>query len=55
MGEIADDIVDGEICAGCQLPFTKPHGYPVVCPECKEDGFTGYQDAIFPLITYKED
>ena len=55
MGEIADDIVDGEICAGCCLPFTKPHGYPVVCPECKEDGFTGYQDAIFPLITYKED
>ena len=46
---MAEEIVDGEICAGCMMPFTKPHGYPVVCKECKKEGFNGYQKAIYEI------
>jgi len=55
---LAEDIVDGEICASCMMPFKKPHGYPVVCNECFEDGWTQYQKAIYPVDhgpNYKEE
>ena len=48
---LAQEIVDGEICAGCMMPFTKPHGYSVVCKECWAEGgwSEGYQEAIYPI------
>ena len=54
MGEIADDIIEGSICAGCMMPFAQSHGYPVVCPECKKDGYTDYEDAIY-LINHRKE
>lgn len=42
MGEIADAMINGEICELCLTPFVNPkksdqyyeHGYPVVCDDC---------------------
>lgn len=44
MGEIADAIIEGEICAFCNIPFAEDHGYPVACDECWEPD-CGYQKA----------
>lgn len=56
MGDLADSIIAGEICAFCMLPFVKEkneesaifvpfeHGYPVACKECWEPD-CGYQRA----------
>ena len=38
MGEIADAVVEGEICQMCLLPFAEPYGYPVTCTECGGTG-----------------
>lgn len=50
MGEIADDIINGECCALCGQYFVDPkldgngfkqvyeHGYPVACFSCWEPG-----------------
>lgn len=34
MGEIADQIINGECCELCMTYFDKAHGYPVACPSC---------------------
>lgn len=38
MGEIADMVVNGEICQECLAPVEDaPHCYPVTCTECGGD------------------
>jgi hypothetical protein len=34
MGEIANDILDGEYCSWCGQYFDDAHGYPVLCQDC---------------------
>lgn len=34
MGEIADDIIEGEICQECCCPFYEATGYPATCSDC---------------------
>ena len=34
MGEIADFIIDGEICQICCCALQDAQGYPVTCNEC---------------------
>jgi len=46
MGDIADGMVDGDLCAICAMPFEKEHGYPVACRDCWTKD-CGYQKAIF--------
>ena len=36
MGEIAQDIVEGQMCQ-CGTYFEKVHGYPVLCGTCYDD------------------
>jgi len=50
MGKIADDIIEGRCCAGCNGYFIKEHSYPVVCQECYDYGWTQYQIAIYPFM-----
>lgn len=38
MGEIADMMIDGEICQECGQFFQEEYGYPVSCVECGGDG-----------------
>lgn len=35
MGEIADGIVEGELCQGCAGYMGEPVGYPRCCKYCK--------------------
>lgn len=35
MGEIADAIIEGEICQECCLPLPNVTGYPTTCNSCK--------------------
>ena len=37
MGEIAEQILDGEICQFCQCAIIPPAGYPTSCDECGSD------------------
>lgn len=37
MGEIADDMVNGECCSLCGIYFVEGHGYPVLCHTCFEE------------------
>lgn len=37
MGEIADQIIDGEICQICCCPLQDEQGYPVTCNECDKN------------------
>lgn len=37
MGEIADQIINGETCDLCCSFFRIPHGYPVTCSDCWRD------------------
>lgn len=37
MGEIADQIINGEICEFCNKSFKQPHFYPVSCSSCWND------------------
>lgn len=40
MGEIADSMINGDVCELCLMPFVDSkgnpyeHGYPTVCIEC---------------------
>ena len=54
MGEIAEDIINGECCALCGEYFYRPnfgnpipfkHGYPAACKDCYIKD-CGYQKAI---------
>ncbi len=38
MGEIADSMIEGEICTICGLPFKESYGYPLACQDCGGDG-----------------
>ena len=49
MGQIADEIIAGEICALCMIPFTQEHGYPVACRDCYDKN-CGYQKAVYKTI-----
>jgi hypothetical protein len=46
---IASQIIEGEICAYCTMPFTQTHGYPAVCLGCWDDEDDTYQKAIHPV------
>lgn len=53
MGEIADDIVEGLICAECGDALSHCHGYPVLCHECFESARRSgiqpaYQEEVDP-------
>jgi len=37
MGEIAEDMVDGQSCSWCGVYFEHSHGYPVICVDCYTD------------------
>ena len=41
MGEIADMMLEGVLCAGCgvYLDEEEPSGFPVYCDDCRQDGF----------------
>jgi len=60
MGEIADDVIEGECCANCMTYFEKGHGYMVLCHRCwnnlskTENGRRDYQKAIQPPLTRKD-
>jgi len=45
MGEIADSMVDGEMCSWCGIMFTEEHGYPVACDSCWSDALDQYGTA----------
>ena len=34
MGDIADQMIDGEACQVCLMPFPAALGYPASCLEC---------------------
>jgi len=34
MGEIMDDMFDGQSCSHCGIYFENDHGYPVLCASC---------------------
>ena len=34
MGEMADQIINGEICEFCNMHFKEPHYHPVCCSRC---------------------
>lgn len=53
MGEIADSMIEGECCSGCNVYFTKTHGYPVLCKDCWED-WTPKERKDFQKATYPE-
>lgn len=54
MGEIADAVVNGEMCSLCHQEFDGSHGYPVVCIECwknlKPAGRTAHHKAHLPVL-----
>jgi len=37
VGQNADDMVEGFVCAWCGQYFEQSHGYPVLCRECWKD------------------
>lgn len=37
MGEIADMIVNGDMCEGCGVWLGEGDGYPRRCDSCKDD------------------
>lgn len=38
MGDVADMMLDGTLCAGCGTFISEtPAGHPVYCDDCKED------------------
>lgn len=37
MGELADDMVNGQSCSWCGVYFDEDHGYPVICKDCFDD------------------
>lgn len=49
MGEIADDMVDGNCCALCGVYFIRSNGCPAVCDDCFEEG-CGYEESTWNKI-----
>lgn len=35
MGDIADSIIEGEVCELCLMPLDEVAGIPTTCAECK--------------------
>ncbi len=50
MGEIADQIVNGEICRECCCPDGEERGYPFTCSECGG----GKEESDGPITKYKQ-
>ena len=46
MGEIADLVIDGEICQECHRPLAFASGYPLTCEDCKRHGLGSDTPAI---------
>ena len=36
MGEVANDMLDGLMCAWCGIYFVKPHSFQVLCVSCDD-------------------
>jgi len=34
---LASEIINGEICGACNIPFEKENGYPCLCKQCWTD------------------
>ena len=37
MGEIADDMINGNSCSWYGIYFREAHGYPVLCQSCYQN------------------
>ncbi len=37
MGEIANEIIEGEICQICLTPMDEVTGYPQTCSDCSNE------------------
>jgi hypothetical protein len=37
MGDVADMMVNGDICSWCSSPNSDPGGYPVICQDCFDE------------------
>jgi len=53
VGEIADMMVNGEMCSHCGVCFEKAYGYPVLCHTCYDEE-TEEERAGLPRATNKE-
>lgn len=53
MGEIADAIINGEICQECMVTFIAPIGIPVSCHDC--DFESPYHDFIDDALKQLEE
>ncbi len=42
MGEIADQMINGECCQFCLEPFDEPAGYPASCAGCSSSSKQKY-------------
>jgi hypothetical protein len=51
MGEIAEQILEGEMCSNCGVCF-EAHGYPVLCTECFKQ--LEEEDNSLPVATNEE-
>ena len=44
MGDVADAMLDGTLCAGCGVFMNlEPTGYPVYCTACNHAEFTAHE------------
>lgn len=34
MGDVAEDMLNGECCSHCGIYFKEAHGHPVLCRDC---------------------
>jgi hypothetical protein len=54
MGEVADYMIEGEMCQLCGQFFTEKHGYPVICKDCwvglTEEEKKNYEQAIYDTL-----
>ena len=53
MGEVADDMIEGNSCSHCGTYFEDSHGFPVLCRNCF-DTETPEERADIPRATEKE-
>ncbi len=54
MGEIAEMMLDGTLCAGCGVYLDQePEGYPIYCAGCQPDERDGLIGADAPVIKQK--
>lgn len=51
MGEVADMIIDGILCAGCGVYLGEEVGFPCYCESCRE----GEDQDVYPAHPYEKD